>query len=80
MSSHSAKTVTAYVYCDAGDGESSTDMVFAGHNIVSENGRTLIESDLFDNKLIFADVDLKYIVYEREKLFNSFPAGTTMPK
>ena len=75
VSSHSAKTVTAYVYCDAGDGESSTDMVFAGHNIVSENGRTLIESDLFDNKLIFADVDLKYIVYEREKLFNSFPAG-----
>ena len=70
VSSHSAKTVSAYVYCDAGDGESSTDTVFAGHNLVCENGKILTESKLFYNGLVFADVDLSFISYERERLFN----------
>lgn len=73
VSSHSAKTVCAYVYADAGDGESSTDMVFAGHNIISENGKILVESKLFKNELVFADVDLSYINFERKKLFNYLP-------
>ena len=70
VSSHSAKAVCAYAYSDAGDGESSTDMVFAGHNIISENGKILAESKLFENGLIFADADLSYINFERKKLFN----------
>ena len=40
----SAKLVCGYVYCDAGDGESTTDCVFAGHNIIAENGSILKES------------------------------------
>ena len=45
-------------------------MVFAGHNIISENGKILAESKLFENGLIFADADLSYINFERKKLFN----------
>ena len=70
VSMQSAKTVSAYVYCDAGDGESSTDMVFAGHNVIAENGKILKESRLFQNELIYADVDIGYISYERQRLFN----------
>lgn len=76
VSSHSAKIVAAYVYCDAGDGESSTDTVFAGHNIIAENGKILGESKLFENGLITADVDLSFIEYERERLFNYMSAPT----
>lgn len=70
VSMQSAKTVSAYVYCDAGDGESSTDMVFAGHNVIAENGKILKESRLFQNELIYADIDIGYISYERQRLFN----------
>ena len=70
VSMQSAKTVSVYVYCDAGDGESSTDMVFAGHNLVTENGRVLAESRLFENEAIYADADVGYISYERQRLFN----------
>lgn len=73
----SAKTVSAYAYCDAGDGESSTDMVFAGHNLIAENGKLLGESELFENGLTVADVDLSFIEYERERLFNYIPASNT---
>ncbi len=75
VSMQSAKTVSAYVYCDAGDGESSTDMVFAGHNVIAENGKILKESRLFQNELIYADVDIGYISYERQRLFNYITPG-----
>lgn len=70
IKSHSEKCVSAYVYADAGNGESTTDTVFAGHNIIAEKGTILKESQLFDSGLITADVDLSFIAYERGKLYN----------
>lgn len=70
IKSHSAKCVSAYVYSDAGSGESTTDVVFAGHNLIAENGALLIESKPFSTGLTFSDVDLSFIEYERSKLFN----------
>ena len=49
VKSKSGSLVSGYVYADAGDGESTTDMVFAGHNIIAENGGILAESELFKN-------------------------------
>ncbi len=66
----SARTVSAYVYADAGSGESTTDVVFAGHNLISENGTLLSESKLFENGMITADVDVGFLDFERAKLFN----------
>lgn len=43
----SAKNICAYIYSDAGDGESSTDLVFAGHNIIAENGTMVAQSKAF---------------------------------
>ena len=69
--SQSAKTVSGYVYADAGDGESTTDMVFAGHNILCENGVILAESRLFDNGLTMSEIDVKRLCYERRRI-NTF--------
>lgn len=63
----SAKTISAYVYANAGEGESSTDYVFAGHNIIAENGKNLAQSEKFENKIIYADVDLEILTSERMK-------------
>lgn len=70
VSMQSAKCVAAYVYSDAGTGESSTDMVFSGHNLIAENGKLLSESEIFGDGVAVADVDLSFLEYERSKLFN----------
>ena len=67
----SAKTVSGYVYADAGDGESTTDMVFAGHNIVCENGVVLAESELFANGLTVTEIDVQRLAFERRRI-NTF--------
>lgn len=40
----SARLIAGYVYANAGDGESTTDVVFGGHNIIAENGTILKEA------------------------------------
>lgn len=65
----SAKNVCCYVYSDACFGESTTDLVFAGHNLVVENGKVLAESKLFKGEDAVAEVDLDYLEYERSKFF-----------
>ena len=68
--SQSARLVCAYVYADAGIGESSTDMVFAGHDLIGENGQILAESDRFqmEDHFVYADVDVERLVSERQRL------------
>ncbi len=72
----SGKLVCGYVYCDAGDGESTTDMVFSGHNIIAENGSILAESKLFENGLIYSDIDVGFIESERRKIASGYFCGT----
>ncbi len=66
----SAKCVCAYAYSDAGTYESSTDMVFAAHNLITENGKLLSESELFKNGYAVADIDVSFIESEKHKLQN----------
>ena len=63
----SGSLTCAYAYADAGIGESTTDMVFAGHNIIAENGSVLSESKLFAGGLCIADVDVYRILADRKK-------------
>ena len=69
VSMQSAKLVAGYVYADAGNGESTTDLVFAGHNIIAENGKVLAESKLFENGMIISEIDVKFLDYERSKIY-----------
>ena len=71
----SGKLVCAYIYSDAGDGESTTDMVYAGHNIIAENGSVLCESKPFENGLLYSDIDVELIDNERRRTSSSFFGG-----
>ena len=69
VSSHSAKTISAYAYSSSGSSESTTDMVFAGHRLICSNGDVKGESKPFcaQDELLVADVDLQRITQERLK-------------
>lgn len=62
-----AKTDSAYLYVSAGQGESTTDTVFSGHNLICENGTLLAQSKLFTTGTLTADVDLERLVFARRK-------------
>ena len=72
----SAKLISAYIYSDAGDGESTTDLVFAGHNLICENGKILAESQLFKNGLLYADIDVQMLSDERKRIASGYYAPT----
>ena len=73
VTGQSGRCVCGYVYADAGEGESSTDLVFAGHNMIAENGVLLAESR-FSTGLTVSEIDLGRLVHERQK-FNTFPSA-----
>ncbi|MCI1966175.1 MAG: NAD(+) synthase [Oscillospiraceae bacterium] len=58
----------AYCYADAGEGESSTDLVYTGHSIIAENGTLLAEAKQFTTGLTTADVDLERLSQERLRM------------
>ncbi len=63
----SARLDCGYVYASAGDGESSQDLVFSGHNMVASEGRMIKESKLFKNELVVGEIDLDQIIHERQR-------------
>ncbi len=67
VQNQSARLISGYVYACAGEGESTTDVVFSGHNIICENGTVLSESTRFENGIIYADIDTDRLVSERRR-------------
>lgn len=67
---NSAKNICAYVYANAGMGESTQDLVFSGHSLIAENGILLAEKTPFDekNKFITSDIDIEKINHERIRI------------
>ena len=68
----SGRLICGYVYASAGDGESTTDLVFSGHNLIAENGTLLKETKLFENEMIISEIDVFGLASERQKN-TSFP-------
>ncbi len=69
VKNQSARTLSAYLYADAGEGESTTDMVFAGHNLIVENGTILEESKPFAiDKDLITEIDLGRLHNERRMM------------
>lgn len=73
VAAHSGRLCCGYVYANAGEGESTGDAVFAGHDLIAECGNILCESKLFENSMIISEIDVKKIAYERRKV-NTFCA------
>ncbi len=68
VKSASARLLSAYIYASAGEGESTQDVVYGGHNLIAENGSVLAQSKSFTNETIYADIDIHKIAMERRRM------------
>lgn len=75
VTSQSARLACAYIYCDAGYGESTTDLVFTGHDLVAENGRILAEHEGQADHVLRTEVDVAFLARER-RLLTTFPQAS----
>ena len=73
VAGQSGRLMCGYVYADAGEGESTTDLVFAGHNLIAENGTVLAERRFADG-LTVSEVDVARIAFERRRITTFPPA------
>lgn len=74
VAGQSARLVCAYLYATAGEGESTTDLVFGGQNLIAENGTVLAESAAFENEINVATIDVQRLASERRRM-STFPAA-----
>lgn len=75
ISGQSARLICGYIYTNAGEGESTQDLVFGGHNIIAENGTCLAISRRFNHETIYADMDLERLESERRRT-TTYPGNT----
>ena len=68
VTSAATKMIAGYIYCSAGEGESTQDLVFGGHNMICENGKMLAESKKFAGSTIYGDLDINRLRHERRKM------------
>ena len=69
VQNQSARSICGYIYSSAGVYESSTDLLFSGHLLITENGTTLCENERFqrENQVIYSIIDLFRLKSERLK-------------
>lgn len=69
VSQQSARCISGYVYAASGNGESTTDIIFAGSSMIAENGSILAEGErfAFDSKVTVADIDIDRLRIDRLK-------------
>lgn len=68
IANQSARLVCGYIYASAGEGESTTDVVFGGHNLIAENGVILKQTERFKNEIIYSEIDIHKLKNERRKM------------
>ena len=68
VSAQSARLLCGYIYATAGEGESTQDVVYGGHNLIAENGTILAESRRFVNGALYADLDIHRLENERRRM------------
>ena len=67
VKSASARLICGYVYCSAGEGESTQDLVFGGHDMIAENGTILAQVKRFAHAAVYGDIDVQRIDHERRR-------------
>lgn len=73
VSGQSARLVCAYVYATAGEGESTTDLVFGGQNLIAENGTLLGQTTTYENASVVSTIDVARLAAERRRM-STYPA------
>ncbi|MDD7409586.1 MAG: NAD(+) synthase [Anaerovoracaceae bacterium] len=63
----SAQDICGYVYCSTGVHESTTDLVYSGHHIISEYGARIAENQRFERSdtITYGDIDFERIKFEK---------------
>ncbi|MCC8074506.1 MAG: NAD(+) synthase [Clostridiales bacterium] len=74
VTGQSGRLVCGYVYAGAGEGESSTDLVYGGHDLVAENGSLLAERR-FETGLTVSEIDVHKLAFERQRM-STFPVDS----
>lgn len=68
ISGQSARLLCGYIYASAGEGESTQDLVFGGHNLLAENGHILAQSARFACGATYAEFDISRLRAERRRM------------
>ena len=71
VKSSSARLIAGYIYCSSGQGESTQDLVFGGHDIIAENGTILAQKKQFESQIVYGDIDIHKLCMERRRM-NTF--------
>lgn len=66
IAGQSARLICGYVYANAGEGESTTDLVFGGHDMIAENG-SVLASERVGEGMICSEIDIQRLIGERRK-------------
>ena len=69
VAGQSARLSAAYLYACAGEGESTTDLVFSGHDLIAENG-TILAEQRFETGLLVTEIDVQKLDQERRRMGN----------
>ena len=80
VQSQSAKLCCAYLCANANKGESTTNLIFSGHNLIAENGKILAESELYTDGFIISDIDIQRLQNQRRKMNSSFSLDSSCKK
>ena len=81
VAGQSARLSAAYLYACAGDGESTTDLVFSGHDLIAENG-TILAEQRYETGLLITEIDVQKLDQERRRMGNvaeGCPGYTSLP-
>ena len=77
----SARLICGYISANAGEGESTQDVVYSGHNLIAENGRILTESTRLGSGVIYSEIDVERLEIDRRKntLFETEDSHVCVP-
>lgn len=67
VAGQSARLLAAYIYACAGEGESTQDVVFAGHDLIAESGVLLAESKPFGEGCVATEIDISLLTSDRRR-------------
>ena len=81
VAGQSARLICGYISANAGEGESTQDVVYSGHNLIVENGHVLSESKRLENGVIYSELDVERLEIDRRKnpLFDTEDSHTCVP-
>ncbi|MBZ5695135.1 MAG: NAD(+) synthase [Acidobacteriia bacterium] len=67
VAGQSGRCLAAYVYCAAGEGESTTDLAWDGHGMIYENSTRIAETERFHygSQIVTGDIDLDRLAQDR---------------